>query len=71
MPTYNYECYDCKTVREEFHSINENPYIFCHICEGKTRKVILEAPLMRMSNYDRQGKWCGDSTKEIKKTSKK
>lgn len=71
MPTYDYECYSCKATKEEHHKASETPKVMCHICNEFMRKVILSAPVMRMSNYDKHGKWCGDSSKELKKQTNK
>jgi putative FmdB family regulatory protein len=67
MPTYDYECYSCKATKEEHHKANEDPKIICYICNEPMRKVILSAPVMRMSNYDKAGNWCGDSNAILKK----
>ena len=67
MPTYDYECSVCKEIKEEHHKASEDPIIMCHSCNESMKKVILCAPLMRMSNYDRYGKWCGDSSCILKK----
>jgi putative FmdB family regulatory protein len=34
MPTYEYRCTSCNTVREEIHSIKATPEFFCNGCEG-------------------------------------
>jgi putative FmdB family regulatory protein len=34
MPTYEYRCESCSTVREELHSIKVTPEFFCDDCEA-------------------------------------
>ena len=44
MPTYDYQCPKCDTVKEVYHSINQSPLIVCPGCETQMNKVILCAP---------------------------
>jgi len=40
MPTYEYECNDCKKTFEEFQSITEEPLKDCPFCSGSVRRLI-------------------------------
>ena len=40
MPTYDYECKDCKHTFEEFHSMSAKPRIKCPECDGKVKRLI-------------------------------
>jgi len=42
MPTYDYECNECKNVQEEFHAMTQTPKFACKKCGGKTTKIISE-----------------------------
>lgn len=45
MPTYDYQCTQCKKQFEVRHAINaSSPY--CSICGGPTKKLFLSAPAM-------------------------
>jgi len=48
MPTFDYECVGCKTIREEHHKGSETPPFFCFKCGKSMKKVFLTAPLMKM-----------------------
>jgi putative FmdB family regulatory protein len=39
MPTYEYECLECKKRFEVFQSINDKPVTTCSACNGKVRKL--------------------------------
>lgn len=39
MPTYEYECLECKTRFDVFQSINDEPVQSCVKCNGKVRKL--------------------------------
>ncbi|HNW28604.1 MAG TPA: zinc ribbon domain-containing protein [Spirochaetota bacterium] len=39
MPTYEYECLECKNRFEVFQSINDEPIMKCEKCSGKVRKL--------------------------------
>ena len=39
MPTYEYECLECKNRFEVFQSINDSPIEKCSQCSGKVRKL--------------------------------
>jgi len=39
MPTYEYECLECKKRFEVFQSINDKPVTTCSSCNGKVRKL--------------------------------
>lgn len=45
MPTYDYQCTQCKLQFEAHHSINA-PNSDCPACGSVTEKVILSAPAM-------------------------
>jgi len=40
MPTYEYECLDCKDRFEEFQKITDKPLSQCPKCGGKVRRLI-------------------------------
>ncbi len=46
MPTYEYECADCKRVFEIRQRISEPPIETCDRCCGKVRRLINAAPFI-------------------------
>jgi putative FmdB family regulatory protein len=40
MPTYEYECLQCKHRFEEFQNITDKPLVKCPKCGGKIRRLI-------------------------------
>ena len=40
MPTYEYECFDCKRTFEAFQNITANPLKKCRFCGGRVRRLI-------------------------------
>jgi putative FmdB family regulatory protein len=40
MPTYEYECRDCRHAFERFQGINEDPITECPECGGRVRRLI-------------------------------
>jgi len=40
MPTYDYECTECKDRFEAFQSMTDDPIETCKKCGGKVRKLI-------------------------------
>lgn len=40
MPTYEYECEECKHCFEEFQSLKAKPLSKCPRCGGKVRRLI-------------------------------
>lgn len=40
MPTYDYQCQDCKHHFELFQSIKDKPVKFCPECGGRAKRVI-------------------------------
>ena len=40
MPTYDYECTDCRHVFEHFQSITSDPLTDCPTCKGNLRRLI-------------------------------
>jgi len=40
MPTYDYECMECKNRFEIFHSMKDDPIQKCQKCGGKVKKLI-------------------------------
>ena len=40
MPTYVYECINCKKVEEHFHSIKSEEVILCSKCSHKMTRLI-------------------------------
>lgn len=39
MPTYEYECLECKTRFDVFQSISDDPVQSCVKCNGRVRKI--------------------------------
>ena len=46
MPTYEYECLECKNRFDVFQSINDNPIEQCIKCNGKVRKLFGKAGII-------------------------
>ncbi|TFH43772.1 MAG: FmdB family transcriptional regulator [Chrysiogenales bacterium] len=46
MPTYEYECLECKSRFELFQSINDEPVCTCVKCNGKVRKIFSSAGII-------------------------
>lgn len=40
MPTYDYQCESCRSVREVFHGINEEPEVLCEECHTRMKRMI-------------------------------
>ena len=40
MPTYEYECLDCKYKFEEFQNMTEDPLRVCPRCGGELKRLI-------------------------------
>ncbi|UCF71780.1 MAG: zinc ribbon domain-containing protein [candidate division WOR-3 bacterium] len=40
MPTYEYECLNCRKTLEEFQKITDDPLTRCPKCGGKLRRLI-------------------------------
>ena len=40
MPIYEYECSDCKKIKEIYQKISDNPIEKCSFCNGKVNKII-------------------------------
>ena len=39
MPAYEYKCKACGTIKEETHSVKEDPFVICPYCMcGMTRQ---------------------------------
>ncbi len=82
MPTYEYECEQCKRVFEYFQSVHEEPMTVCEVCGGKLRKLlspgaglIFKGSGFYITDY-KKGAKTGDSgdkkpTSSANKTSKK
>ncbi len=43
MPTYEYECLECKNRFEVFHSMNDSPVSECEKCGKPVRKIFNSA----------------------------
>ncbi len=71
MPIYDYVCNTCTYLFESTNKINESQTDVCPKCGNSAYKIIMNVPLMRMSNYDLRGNWCGNSSKELAKDKKK
>lgn len=46
MPTYEYECLECKHKFDVFQSINDEPVKVCQNCGGKVRKLFSNAGII-------------------------
>jgi len=46
MPTYTYQCPECKLEQDVVHGINEDFVCYCGICEGNPVcvRIISQAP---------------------------
>lgn len=40
MPTYSYECLNCKKIEDHFHGIKEDKVILCSKCNHKMVRLI-------------------------------
>jgi len=40
MPTYTYQCADCKATFEQFQKFSEDPLTDCPSCSGSVKRVI-------------------------------
>ncbi|MBI5206173.1 MAG: zinc ribbon domain-containing protein [Candidatus Firestonebacteria bacterium] len=40
MPTYSYECQDCKNIFDEFQKMTDPPLTTCPKCNGKLKRLI-------------------------------
>lgn len=40
MPTYTYQCTDCKAAFEQFQKFSEDPLTECPSCSGMVKRVI-------------------------------
>ena len=46
MPTYEYECLECKNKFEVFQSMNDEPIKNCEKCNGEVRKLFGKAGII-------------------------
>ena len=46
MPTYEYECLECKNRFELFQSVNDEPVRTCASCNGRVRKLFSSAGII-------------------------
>ena len=46
MPTYEYECLECKHRFDVFQSIKADPITKCEKCGAQVRRVITPAPII-------------------------
>ncbi len=46
MPTYEYECLECKDRFELFQSMNDEPVRTCAKCNGRVRKLFSSAGII-------------------------
>ena len=57
MPTYEYECLECKNRFDVFQSISDNPVEKCVKCNGRVRKlfntagIIFKGPGFYVNDY--------------------
>ncbi len=75
MPTYEYECLNCKYRFEEFQNMTDEPLKVCPRCGGKLRRligagagIIFKGKGFYHTDYKRQG--CGDAGKKKEEESK-
>jgi putative FmdB family regulatory protein len=70
MPTYEYECLECKNRFEVFQSMNDEPIQACSVCKGKVRKlfgtagIIFKGSGFYVNDYKKDGKENGGSGKK-------
>jgi putative FmdB family regulatory protein len=68
MPTYEYECLECKSRFDLFQSINDDPVEKCVKCNGKVRKlfgtagIIFKGSGFYVNDYRKSGGANGGST---------
>lgn len=67
MPTYEYECLECKHRFEVVHSMTENPVKGCVKCGKKVRKVFSSAGII----FKGSGFYVNDYKKESSRGEKK
>jgi putative FmdB family regulatory protein len=71
MPTYEYECLECKEKFEVFQSMQDEPIKECVKCRGKVRKlfgtagIIFKGSGFYVNDYKKNG---GDKTKSGKES---
>lgn len=46
MPTYEYECLECKHRFDVFQSMNDDPVTNCVKCNGRVRKLFASAGII-------------------------
>ena len=69
MPTYEYECLECKNRFEVFQSMNDNPIEKCSQCNGKVRKlygttgIIFKGSGFYVNDYKKNGGSGGEAKK--------
>lgn len=64
MPTYDYQCSECKNIQEEFHKMSETPDIVCEKCGKPMKRIIACGGDYIMSKGGTRG-----SVQKFKKTS--
>jgi putative FmdB family regulatory protein len=66
MPTYEYECLECKTRFDVFQSMNDEPVQACVKCNGRVRKIFGTAGIIfkgsgfYVNDYKKNGKSSSD-----------
>lgn len=77
MPTYDYECIDCKVVFEHFQGITEKPLKKCRDCGGRLKRlfgagqgIIFKGSGFYETDYKRPPKKCPDASSCEKKCEK-
>lgn len=72
---YDYECKLCGHTEEHMHKSDEAPIIKCIICDARGVYISLTKVISpvkgKISDYTKDGKWCGDSSKYLKNPSKR
>lgn len=63
MPTYDYECPECRTKKEVLHRINEEPEILCPNCDKVKMKRLMSAPIVVFKGT---GWYCTDNPSRSK-----
>jgi len=46
MPTYEYECGECRNHFERRQKFDEEPVAICPKCQGKARRIINSVPVI-------------------------
>lgn len=71
MPTYEYECLECKHRFDVFQSMNDDPIATCVKCGGRVRKIFASAGIIfkgsgfHVNDYKSNGAGRSSSSKKV------